>query len=363
MIQRKRKGMSRNKPLTSAQLSHLLDVLQNQQAARVLSSRSISNAGLTTGEYPLDLANPPSRPGGLGRLMSQPLGFQSFSSTTPRSKQSPQDFQQKGFTQQGFIQQDFNRPYSSGPKRRPSIVPSTRRSTQYRFNLQELGTSPQAPIPPNQMQRWEEDEKRQQYFVAPVMGYIPRTEADLIIEEAGEKYCRCVLHIQSSYLDRIATEYQHMGFQEPLTADFIMQIATGNTVVDGRSISPALQKEVEAFFRAPFARCQQQRYGPLTQLRKQGLSIKGQRSGDCGPNYNLNEIPTKELYGLALSRARSGVNQQLLPVEDFPPYFKNEQQMDQYRPVLLQLLQPWYQEQQTKLKTTAESSRPHFRNY
>ena len=220
-----------------------------------------SFADRLSGEYLPDILNSPSIAGGVEHAEQHVPGNYEMEEVPPytlaRTKTG-------GMTPRQMIKAS-----RASPTPRPF---ATRRSTAYQWNIEDLPKF-QKPTTP----------KGASYFKGNVVEGIGDSPQEQLLEEIEEKACRTRLHVASSYLQRAYAAKQ-----------------AGN--------KRAFQSEMEKFYRGvPYAVARKQEFGPLRQLREQGLNITGYRMGECGINYNFENIPTTELYAAILLYGNSAV--------------------------------------------------------
>lgn len=158
------------------------------------------------------------------------------------------------------------------------------------------------------------------YFQQPIIGHIPTSPLEQVEEDLDEKHCRCIAHIEASYLSRIATA---VGQERQHPSDPKIQLNA--------------QDEERKFQSVPYARCMMQYRGPLRQLEDEGLQVAGTPVGECGSNYKFDGMPTKEDYAIAMARMRAYPQF----FKNLPDYTSNGQQLEAMRPTILNMLHNW----------------------
>jgi hypothetical protein len=202
----------------------------------------------------------------------------------------------------------------------------TRASTRSGYNLQQLQAAEE---------NWTPDQATfdSTYCLQPVIGHMPQSAQEQLLENLYEKHCRCRAHIGASYLQRLATaaSYPEMGLD----------------VAD----------EERKLQSVPYARCFQQTRGTLRQLENQGFQVQGTPLPECGENFNFDNVPTAELAWFSFNKFPSDVLFQNLPA-----YIGNEQYLELIRPLLLSMLHEWQRPALEQIKQGVRKPQRYWRD-
>ncbi|AYV86883.1 MAG: hypothetical protein Sylvanvirus12_15 [Sylvanvirus sp.] len=308
---------------------------KNPNQKQPLSQRYASHE-LPKGVYPPDVVNPPTRLGGVTRMIEASYEpSETASKAFNASKSSSRTYKNvnslgaashlsQSYTvePEHVIQEGRAIP---APKAYPREV--TRRSTTQQYNIQELKSNA----------AFEGGSYDQGYFQRPLLGHIPQNAEEQFMETQAEKRCRCSLHIQGKALKDVMDVYQQaLQVQKQGRYQGIVSQVSQDDV----------KKALARFQRMPYARCNVQSRGKIQQLQQQGLDVIGKPIGACGENLNFDDststIPTEELYAFAFSKKNTKIHASFF--ESLPPYSSDPQELEKLRPELLQLLRTWQTE-------------------
>lgn len=146
------------------------------------------------------------------------------------------------------------------------------------------------------------------YFRRPVIGRTPRTRAEQILEELGERKCRCQMHVSNSFLTQSKRRCK-----------------------DSRRQS--------GFGRINYAVCNNNYKKSLARYADELENTSVNNLPECGSNLNFHKIPTDELYAYALEKANTKKHSRFFV--DLPEYPESEREWKQIRPTLVKMLNKW----------------------
>lgn len=179
------------------------------------------------------------------------------------------------------------------------------------------------------------------YFTRPLIGRLPRNVNEQINEELQERQCKCYLHTKSSYLDRLAT------------AQTLARRRARISPSARERLKPLVQEYL--FYNTPEPTCTANYRNIIDQFQEQGLKIGRSETSrrtrntiprnvnlhTCYRNYNFQDIPTNELYSLALSISQTRRGRGYF--ENLPNYTTNANRLERSRPILIEMLDNWQQ--------------------